>query len=54
LNRGLSFELTIGNIVGPFPPLIVTLPQLDQAIDLLDSSLAELESRMYGATASSG
>ncbi len=52
LRRGLSFKLTMGNTIGLFPPLIITQAQLDEALDILDASLSEVESRGQDASAS--
>lgn len=43
LRRGLSFKLTMGNILTLTPPLTISRAQLDQALDILDASLAEVE-----------
>lgn len=43
LTRGLSFKMTMGNIVTLVPPLIVTQEQMDTAIDILDDALTEVE-----------
>lgn len=43
LTRGLSFKMTMGNIVTLVPPLIVTQEQMDTAIDILDDALSEVE-----------
>jgi 4-aminobutyrate aminotransferase len=41
LDRGLSFKLTMGNILTLTPPLIITREQMDEAIAILDECLAE-------------
>ena len=41
LERGLSFKLTMGNILTLTPPLTITREQMDEALDILDASLAE-------------
>ena len=41
LSRGLSFKTTMGNVLTLTPPLIVTRPQMDAALDILDACLAE-------------
>ena len=41
LNKGLSFKITMGNTLTFTPPLILTVSQLDQALDIVDESLAE-------------
>lgn len=40
LARGLSFKLTMGNILFLTPALTITRAELDQAIDILDASFA--------------
>ena len=42
LSRGLSFKVTMGNILTLTPPLTITQAELDQAIDILDACFAEL------------
>jgi len=39
LSRGLSFKLTMGNILTLTPPLTITREELDRAIDILDECL---------------
>jgi 4-aminobutyrate aminotransferase len=41
LERGLSFKLTMGNILTLTPPLTITRQQMDEALEVLDASLAE-------------
>jgi len=41
LSRGLSFKTTMGNVLTLTPPLIVTLRQMDDALDILESCLAD-------------
>jgi 4-aminobutyrate aminotransferase len=41
LSRGLSFKTTMGNVLTLTPPLITTVAQMDQALDILDACLAE-------------
>ena len=41
LGRGLSFKLTMGNILTLTPPLTLTRNEMDQALDILDASLTE-------------
>ena len=41
LARGLSFKTTMGNVLTLTPPLIVTLAQMDEALDILGTCLAE-------------
>jgi 4-aminobutyrate aminotransferase len=44
LSRGLSFKLTMGNILTLTPPLVTTREQMDQAIAILDGAIQEVES----------
>ncbi len=41
LARGLSFKLTMGNILTLTPPLTLTGDEMDQAMDILDVCLTE-------------
>ena len=43
LDKGLSFKLTMGNILLLTPPLIITREQLDFAIDVIDRCLYEVK-----------
>jgi 4-aminobutyrate aminotransferase len=45
LSRGLSFKLTMGNIIALAPPLTITRGELDSALAILDASLTEVEHR---------
>lgn len=40
MSRGLSFKTTMGNVLTLTPPLITTEHQMDQALDILEQSLA--------------
>ncbi len=42
LTRGLSFKLTMGNILTLTPPLTITREQMDAALDVLETCFAEL------------
>ena len=44
LSRGLSFKTTMGNVLTLTPPLITTLEQMGQALDILDQCLTDLAS----------
>ncbi len=44
LTRGLSFKLTMGNIITLSPPLTITREEMDRALDILDACLTEVES----------
>ena len=39
LSRGLSFKTTMGNVLTLTPPLITTLAQMDEALDILEACL---------------
>ena len=41
LERGLSFKISMGNVLTLTPPLILTKDQMDQALDIIDISLNE-------------
>ncbi len=43
LTRGLSFKLTMGNILTLTPPLTITGEELDRALDIIDKCIAEVE-----------
>jgi 4-aminobutyrate aminotransferase len=42
LSRGLSFKLTMGNIISLTPPLTITVAEMDRALAILESCLGEL------------
>ena len=44
LAGGLSFKLTMGNILTLTPPLTLTRDEMDQALDILEACLTEVES----------
>ena len=44
LAKGLSFKLSMGNILTLTPPLALTRDEMDQAVDILDTCLTEVES----------
>ena len=44
LQRGLNFKITMGNILTLTPPLTVSQAELDQAFDVLDRCIGEVES----------
>lgn len=44
LSRGLSFKVTMGNILTLTPPLVITREEMDRALDIIDESLTEVES----------
>jgi len=41
LSRGLSFKTTMGHVLTLTPPLVTTRSQMDDALDILDTCLAE-------------
>jgi 4-aminobutyrate aminotransferase len=43
LDRGLSFKTTMGNILTLTPPLTITQAELDQALDIIEACLSEVE-----------
>ena len=43
LSMGLSFKLTMGNIVTLVPPLVVTTDQMDDALAILETAIGEVE-----------
>lgn len=43
LARGLSFKLTMGNILTLTPALIITKEEMDRALDILEASIDEVE-----------
>ena len=42
LEKGLSFKTTFGNVLTLTPPLTITSAQMNAALDILDSCLAEI------------
>ncbi len=42
LSKGLSFKVTMGNILTLTPPLMIKKAEMDRAFDILDECLAEL------------
>jgi 4-aminobutyrate aminotransferase len=42
LSRGLSFKLTMGSILTLTPPLIITKPQMDEAINTIEQCLLQV------------
>lgn len=44
LKRGLSFKITMGNILTLTPPLILTREEMDLALNILDETLTAVES----------
>jgi 4-aminobutyrate aminotransferase len=42
LSKGLSFKLTMGNVISLTPPLTISKQELDTAFDILEACLAEV------------
>jgi len=42
LSRGLSFKTTLGNVLTWTPPLIVTMAQMGQALEILEDCLSAM------------
>ena len=47
LSRGLSFKTTMGHVLTLTPPLVTTIPEMDQALDILDGCLADETPRAH-------
>ena len=43
LAKGLSFKLTMGNILTLTPPLTITKAEMDRALDILDDCFEEVD-----------
>jgi (R)-1-hydroxy-2-aminoethylphosphonate ammonia-lyase len=43
LSRGLSFKLSMGNILTLTPALIITRKEMDRALDIIDVCIGEVE-----------
>ena len=43
LGRGLSFKITMGNVLTLSPPLIITRKQIDLSLQIIDECIAEAE-----------
>jgi len=39
LSRGLSFKVSAGNVLTLMPPLVITQPELDEALNIIETSL---------------
>ncbi|MGH2845407.1 MAG: (R)-1-hydroxy-2-aminoethylphosphonate ammonia-lyase [Thermoleophilaceae bacterium] len=48
LERGLSFKTTMGNVLTLSPPLIIGETEMDQALDILDDAIGEVEAGATG------
>jgi len=44
LSRGLSFKLTMGNIITLTPALIITKDEMEKALDIIEECIAKVES----------
>jgi len=44
LSKGLSFKISMGNILSLTPPLTISRQEMDQALDILEESLIEVQS----------
>ena len=51
LSRGLSFKLTMGNIITLTPPLNITQSELDIALDILEEEIAVAETDSLATSA---
>jgi 4-aminobutyrate aminotransferase len=43
LSKGVSFKLTMGNIITLTPPLTITREEMDRALDIIEECIAEVE-----------
>ena len=43
LSKGLSFKVTMGNILTLTPPLIITREEMDKALTILEEAISEIE-----------
>jgi 4-aminobutyrate aminotransferase len=43
LEAGLNFKTTLGNVLTLTPPLIIARDDMDRALDILESAIAEVE-----------
>jgi 4-aminobutyrate aminotransferase len=44
LSKGISFKLTMGNIITLTPALIITQKEMDQALDSIEDCIGQVES----------
>ena len=49
LAKGLSFKITMGNILTLTPPLTITRAEMDKALDILDDCLDEVDDQRKGS-----
>lgn len=45
LSKGLSFKLTMGNIITLTPALVITKDEMDKAMDIIEECIAEIEKK---------
>ena len=45
LSRGLSFKVTMGNVITLAPPLVITREEIDRALTILDECLTDVEAQ---------
>ena len=43
LEAGLSFKLTMGNVISLSPPLVITEKEMHKALDIIEDALADVE-----------
>jgi len=43
LEGGLSFKLTMGNVISLSPPLVITEKEMHKALDIIEDALADVE-----------
>jgi len=48
LSRGLSFKITMGNVITLAPPLTITDEEMNRALGIIDDCLTEVERRGLG------
>ena len=46
LSKGLSFKVTMGNIITLTPPLTITQAEMDRALDILNDCISEVENSL--------
>ncbi|RMD60979.1 MAG: aspartate aminotransferase family protein [Alphaproteobacteria bacterium] len=51
LDRGLSFKVSMGSVLNLSPPLIIAEADLDRALDILETCVAEEEAHLFTARA---
>jgi 4-aminobutyrate aminotransferase len=49
LAKGLSFKISMGNVLTLTPPLTITKAEMDQALDILDECFKEVEDQRKGS-----